>query len=99
MRQLAIRSEGAVRAQHPAQVSMPSHLKALQMMGMEPEGPALEVAPGTHWRAREGEVPALRRSSQVKSSHLCETLGLDQSFGEAWALREQEAQLPAPNRL
>ena len=95
MRQLAIRSEGAVRAQHPDQVSMASHLKALQMVERGWEGPARGVAPGT----REGEVPALRRSSQAKSSHLCGTLGLDQSFGEAWALRAQEAQLTAPNHL
>lgn len=83
MKQVAIHSEGAVRAQHPNQVSMPSHLRALQMVERGREGLAPEAAPGMHWGAREGKVPALRCWSQAKSSHLCETLGLRRNSGEA----------------
>ena len=83
MKQVAIHSEGAVRAQHPNQVSMPSHLRALQMVERGREGLAPEAAPGMHWGAREGEAPTLRCWSQAKSNHLCETLGLRRNSGEA----------------
>lgn len=89
MKRAAIPSEEAVRSQRPAQVSMPSLLKVLQMVEKVREELALEVALETHLRAREvlqaGEAPVHRCSSQARSSHPYEMLGLDQSFDEAWS--------------
>ena len=68
------------------------------MVQRQQKGPAMELALEAYLGAREalrtGDALVRRYSSQARSSHQCGTLGLNQSFGEAWPSSywtEQEA--------